>query len=383
MFAFDKFSKYVKLRPSEVCIDSVVFKLHYSITFWFLLVCTLLVSSKQFIKDHIDCISNNSVQEVVNTFCFYSATYTIERLHNASYISGIHNVSPGVGPALPGDEEKRHAYYQWVPFVLGAQAILFHIPHLIWKNLEKGRLQAIVTHARPSLFTGESDAVIEGCRIDSHETRQKKETFLKDIYLSFSRLKINRDWAAYHMMCEWLTLLNLLFQIAMVNLFLQGQFLDLGTRWMEDGDVLTYVFPIMTKCTFHKYGSSGTIENHDVLCVLSLNVLNEKLYVMMWFWFAFLLVVTASWLLWLTLCFVLHPHRFFNRLIWARVNPGSLTTAELDTISSKLSFADWLFLIYVGKNMDSRTFRKTVKDLCKTYNFEKESSLTDTAPLYC
>ena len=28
----------------------------------------------------------------------------------------------------------------------------------------------------------------------------------------------------------------------------------------------------MTKCTFHKYGTSGNIENHDVLCILPLNI---------------------------------------------------------------------------------------------------------------
>ena len=30
----------------------------------------------------------------------------------------------------------------------------------------------------------------------------------------------------------------------------------------------------MTKCTFHKYGTSGNIENHDVLCILPLNIGN-------------------------------------------------------------------------------------------------------------
>ena len=41
----------------------------------------------------------------------------------------------------------------------------------------------------------------------------------------------------------------------------------------------------MTKCTFHKYGTSGNIENHDVLCILPLNIVNEKIYIFLWFWF--------------------------------------------------------------------------------------------------
>ena len=44
------------------------------------------------------------------------------------------------------------------------------------------------------------------------------------------------------------------------------------------------VFPKLTKCTFHKYGPSGTIEIKDGLCVLPLNILNEKIYILLWFW---------------------------------------------------------------------------------------------------
>ena len=36
-----------------------------------------------------------------------------------------------------------------------------------------------------------------------------------------------------------------------------------------------YLFQV-SKCTFHKYGVSGTIEKHDALCVLPLNIINEK-----------------------------------------------------------------------------------------------------------
>ena len=39
------------------------------------------------------------------------------------------------------------------------------------------------------------------------------------------------------------------------------------------------VFPKVTKCTFHKYGPSGTVERIDGLCVLPLNIVNEKIMV--------------------------------------------------------------------------------------------------------
>ena len=48
-------------------------------------------------------------------------------------------------------------------------------------------------------------------------------------------------------------------------------------------DPFNLIFPKMTKCTFHTYGPSGTIQNHDALCVLPINILNEKIYFMAWF----------------------------------------------------------------------------------------------------
>ena len=36
--------------------------------------------------------------------------------------------------------------------------------------------------------------------------------------------------------------------------------------------VQVYIFPRMTKCTFHKFGTSGEIEKHDAMCILPLNI---------------------------------------------------------------------------------------------------------------
>ena len=45
-------------------------------------------------------------------------------------------------------------------------------------------------------------------------------------------------------------------------------------------DPLNSVFPKVAKCTFNKFGPSGTIEKFDGLCVVSLNIINEKVIVL-------------------------------------------------------------------------------------------------------
>ena len=70
-----------------------------------------------------------------------------------------------------------------------------------------------------------------------------------------------------------------------------------------------FTFSQVTKCVFHKYGPSGTIQKHDALCILPLNIINEKIYIFLYFWFVFLAAVSAVWLVYRLLTVVSHDVR--------------------------------------------------------------------------
>lgn len=74
---FSSIKQYLKFDLSRVVIDNIVFKLHYRWTFVLLLVATLLITSRQYIGEHIQCISDNVVAPVINTFCFFTTTFTV------------------------------------------------------------------------------------------------------------------------------------------------------------------------------------------------------------------------------------------------------------------------------------------------------------------
>ena len=38
-------------------------------------------------------------------------------------------------------------------------------------------------------------------------------------------------------------------------------------------DPMAIIFPRVTKCSFFKYGPSGTIQTHDAICVLPVHIL--------------------------------------------------------------------------------------------------------------
>lgn len=91
-----------------------------------------------------------------------------------------------------------------------------------------------------------------------------KTAFLKHI-------EVNRNWAGKMVFCEVLNLLNCLLQIYVTHIFLGRQFFSLGIDFLRDDfngvmDSLDIVFPKVTKCHFHKYGASGSIQKHDALC---------------------------------------------------------------------------------------------------------------------
>ena len=66
-------------------------------------------------------------------------------------------------------------------------------------------------------------------------------------------------------------------------------------------DPFHLVFPKMTKCNLEMYGPSGTIVNYDGLCVLPVNILNEKIFLLLWFLFFPLLMLTVvEQIVWLT-----------------------------------------------------------------------------------
>lgn len=97
-------------------------------------------------------------------------------------------------------------------------------------------------------------------------------------------------------------------------------------------DPMLEVFPRITKCTFHKYGASGSIQKHDALCVLALNILNEKIYIFLWFWFIILAVLSACAILYSALVVMLPTTR--EAIIKRRFRNG--TTNEVEGLISNI-----------------------------------------------
>lgn len=256
-------------------------------------------------------------EHVINTFCFFTTTFTVVRHLNETMLQLGHIPHPGIGPVGPDEELRHHAYYQWVPFVLFLQALSFYAPHLFWRTLEKGRIKALALGLQMIAISqfvrnGEDVVINKSYTLQTKVTIDRKVGVIKREFLRiYENIKLNRHFATKLITCESLCLLNLLLQIYLTHRFLGRQFLALGPNFLRDDfqgkmDVLDVVFPKVTKCLFYKYGASGSIQHHDALCVMALNVINEKIFTFLWFWYLGLLLVSSWGLTWRLLTILLH-----------------------------------------------------------------------------
>ena len=51
------------------------------------------------------------------------------------------------------------------------------------------------------------------------------------------------------------------------------------------------VFPTEVSCTVPNIGAAGGEQNHNGLCVLSQNIINEKIYLVIWWYLVFVIMV--------------------------------------------------------------------------------------------
>lgn len=199
------------------------------------------------------------------------------------------------------------------------QGVCFYVPHWIWKNWEEGKV-GMISQGMRGMFT---------LSVTERASRQRR---LIDYIVA--SMRTHNSYSFGYFFCEILNFVNVIANIIFVDKFLGGTFLTYGTDVLRfsnmnqenRSDPMVEVFPRMTKCIFHKYGASGSIQKHDALCVLALNILNEKIYIFLWFWFLILAALSACAILYSALVVMMPTTR--EAIIKRRFRGGSANEVE-------------------------------------------------------
>ncbi|CAH0558701.1 unnamed protein product [Brassicogethes aeneus] len=340
------------LKYQDIIIDCAIFRMHNLFTTALLMACSLIITATQYVGNPIQCIVSGVQAHVVNTFCWISSTFTMPDAFKRQV--GREVAHPGIANDFNDESaQKYYTYYQWVCFVLFFQAMACYVPKVLWDLFEGGLMRMLVMGLNVGV-----------CH--EKEKNTKKEVIID--YL-IRHVKRHNMYALRYWACECLCLINIIVQLYVMNKFFDGEFLSYGWRVMnfseqsqEDRiDPMVYIFPRVTKCLFYKYGPSGSIQKHDSLCVLPLNIVNEKTYIFIWFWFmilATLLSILVVYRVIIITCPKIRP-----KIMHAKNRAIPIEVCE--ALTRKVDLGDWWILLMLGTNMDPMIYREIISELAK------------------
>lgn len=294
--------------------DDSVDRLNRRYTTFFLILFAILVSTKQYVGEPINCwvpaqfTSNHEIY--TDKVCWVSNTYYVP--------FKTKQISDETEPS------QKICYYQWIPMILLSQAVLFYLPCLAWRVINKrsGLNLRLVVETAQSCSRSETL-----CGDESREKTIKYIVNHVDVYLGARQPERGGCWnrikAAMAKRCIFifgrvygnnltcvylgikiLYVINTVSQLFALNFFLDTDYHMFGihvmTALLRGADWrASSRFPRVTLCDF-EVRVLGNVHRHTVQCVLPINLFNEKIFVFIWFWFAFVTLMTVlSFLYWL------------------------------------------------------------------------------------
>lgn len=350
----------VKVR--SVVTDNVIFQLHYRLTCLILIIFSIIVTTGQFYGDPIDCFTsmNEIPSKVLDDFCWIQSTFSLPSAQNLQI--GTDVVYPGMDKFTQGQDQTYHNYYQWVGFFLMFQAVLFYVPHYLWKIMERHELDHILMGLNRPIFDNDSD--------------KESKLHLVAHYLQ-QTLGFHALYGYGFFFCEILNFVNVVSQIFFTDALLGGEFTTYGTEVIQFSrmdqknrtDPMIQVFPRATKCVFYKYGPSGSIQNHDAYCVLPVNIINEKIFIFLWFWYVILSIVSGLVVLYRLALVVSKKLRMILtnlRHKFSRDDDHDIK-GKMATIIRKCGYGDWYIIYLLGKNISGLHFGDFILELYRLY----------------
>ena len=176
--------------------------------------------------------------------------------------------------------------------------------------------------------------------LDDTLRRKKVERIFK-FYTSYKPK--NGTYACLMISFEMLQIFNIFLQFYTLDVVLNGQFLSYGYSFFMNEDMTDYIFPKIAKCQFNYHGPGGEIINADSLCLLPLNILHEKLFLLLWFYLILIAIISFIHLL-VMRCLALCCKRFRRYLL------------DGATYENTENMADFIVLSQIEKNVDAEMF---------------------------
>jgi len=360
------------LKFGEVDTSNHVFKLFANITpaiFW---VSSALVIAASYIGEPITCINGEKYAETV---CWIHGTYHINSKISKDIHGGVCKRSYDTYGSELSDTERDAdtSYYQWVPFMLFIHGAIFLISAKIWKILENGLLEQFGTRK-------EISRLIEDAEISKTAKQNAKK------FMSLSRNSNNR-YFLYFVLCEVGNIAAVIFNFYLIDIFLGGRFKYYGSDVVAFSNTndpnaenpICSAFPTLTSCHISFAGVNQQTSKRDILCILSQNIINGKIYLVVWFWMVILLIACAINAIYRIALLVVPAIRKYELVCLINTRRRRAEFLEKDTIvreyweeSNKIG--TWFLMCQIGRNASPYYFREFLLSLIDNDNDRKKSN---------
>jgi hypothetical protein len=394
--------------------DDVIDKLNYFWTTLILIFCAVTIGMKQYVGSPLQCWVplefKRYWEEYAEHYCFVENTYWVP----------INETIPDTGEQRVQQEL---GYYQWVPIVLALQALMFALPRFLWRMLNTQGLNVpAIVEASLEVKKGERDKKqrLKGEKEAKEHVNNITEYIDDKIkYRRAARGKLQTPAGTpaatdidpgytnpyrlvqpshglgsaitaptymggyyttlMYMFIKLLYIVNVIGQFFMMQAYLApdydwwgfGILNDMinGRVWHNSGH-----FPRVTLCDF-AVRKLGQLQNYTIQCVLILNMLNEKLYLFLWWWFLLVAVLTALNLVyWLWISFSAASRRaFVARYLLVRNKIGSIKDENFKKFVDKYLKPDGVLVLrLISCNAGELATTKVVSNLFDLWDKPKD-----------
>jgi len=352
-------------------LDDTVDRLNYLYTTSLIVFFVFSIGLQQTFSEPLSCKPEANYPEswvkYVNNYCYVNGTFGTR--NNTDY----------------KDHQPRDyvEYYQWVPYILAGQALSFYLPHLVYLFLARWSTGLNVRQ------------IVDRCNEVSGKKRSEVTEEVKDIAHSIfdfttvpygSNEKQPRKPAslgnllAYsYLFSKLLNLLNILANLWLLKVLVG----DGNWNWAfsivknASNNVFwetTGYFPRITFCEI-MFKGLGQPRTHQIQCLLMINILIEKVFVMIHFWLLWLAVVTAYNFL----------TTFHELLVDGKPKVRSLSEPYFD--DDRKQFSDFwnkylsnnglLIIRFVEEHAGTVVASKLVKELSELWSKRAQNQLTN------
>jgi len=351
----------------EINIDNWMFKMYYKVSMVICMTGATVGIASQYFGDPISCEFQGISSQVSQDYCW---------IHGSSYIPPEYQPhlrciveQEGVESA---DEAPDTSYYQWVTFMFCIQAALFYLPYRVWCALEGGVLSSFGTDGKTPVMISEDAKYDDGV---------VQEAVVEKFVKYFKAIFHHNSWYfGYFVACEFLNFFLLGVQFTLTDRFLNNKFQWYGWEvihyysfsyrdrmnpLMAIRNPMCSVFPTVTSCNIPNVGAGGGEQMHNGLCVLTQNIINEKIYLVLWWWYAFLAPITVFFIGYRIITIFFSGVRFGLLYRTVRRKYDDDIRKCLQYVNNKCYIGDWFVLYQLAKNCNPYFYREFIRELAR------------------